>query len=505
MTALQYLACNPSAFGKNAKMRPGVMEELMITLDPFKELGNNLKKIFNMCTSKDNTWNGDTSMKSYKRCSPTLQRLTKLLVEKDASWHASIDSQEAVPSNNEGLKIEEHSSELFSKIDGQQSKIEEHSFELLLKKYGQESRKMEGQNPQKIEGQNSNKCKKSNETPLFLATISNIKEIVEEILLYHPMELEHTNNEGMNILQVAILHQDEEIFDMLVKSEVLPRRLFLATDNQGNSLPHMVSQNSQASEKMQNPAFQLRNQLMLFQDVKKACKMHLTEPLNNDQKTAEELFAASNENLHKDAQEWLRATTENCTILSVFIATVAFAAAYTVPGGPNQETGIPILKGKSLFVVFIMADVISLTFALTSVGIFLSILTSTFPLQHFETYLLKKLTLGIKFMVFSVSMMAVAFGATIVLIMTHNWESVFWYVVAFLPVPIFFLSYSPLRSAVLMRSTELVKKFVPILLLPFSFPTYGAKKGLRWTMKKFQIYGNNIQPRQPTAAPCTRV
>ena len=47
MTALQYLACNPSAFGKNAKMRPGVMEELMITLDPFKELGNNLKKIFN--------------------------------------------------------------------------------------------------------------------------------------------------------------------------------------------------------------------------------------------------------------------------------------------------------------------------------------------------------------------------------------------------------------------------------------------------------------------------
>ena len=46
MTALQYLACNPTAFGKNMKMRQGVMEELMISLDPFKELGNNLKKIF---------------------------------------------------------------------------------------------------------------------------------------------------------------------------------------------------------------------------------------------------------------------------------------------------------------------------------------------------------------------------------------------------------------------------------------------------------------------------
>ncbi|CBI18768.3 unnamed protein product, partial [Vitis vinifera] len=265
----------------------------------------------------------------------------------------------------------------------------------------------------------------------------------------------------------------------------------------------MVGQNtkSQASEKMQNPVFQLRNELLLFQRVKSDCKMHLTKPLNNNHQTAEELFAASNEKLHQEAKEWLMRTGENCTILSIFIATVAFAAAYTVPGGPNQETGIPILKGKPLFVVFIMADVISLTFALTSVGIFLSILTSTFPLQHFETYLLKKLTLGIKFMVFSVSMMAVAFGATIVLIMTHGWESVFWYVIAFLPVPIFFLSYSPLRSAVLMRSTELVKNFVPILLLPFSFLAYGAKR----TMKKFPIYGNNTQPTQSTAARCTPV
>ncbi|RVW64856.1 hypothetical protein CK203_066366 [Vitis vinifera] len=60
--------------------------------------------------------------------------------------------------------------------------------------------------------------------------------------------------------------------------------------------------------------------------------MHLTKPLNKDNQTAEELFAARNERLHRDAKEWLMRTTENCTILSVFIATVAFAAAYTEPG-----------------------------------------------------------------------------------------------------------------------------------------------------------------------------
>ncbi|KAJ9689830.1 hypothetical protein PVL29_012481 [Vitis rotundifolia] len=322
----------------------------------------------------------------------------------------------------------------------------------------------------------------------------------------------------MNILQVAILYRHIEIFDVVVKSEVLPRSLLSATDDKGNSLLHMVGQKikSQASERMQSPAFQLRKELLFFQKVKSACKMHLTKPLNKDHQTAEELFAASNENLHKEAKEWLMRATENCTILSVFIATVAFAAAYTVPGGSDESTGIPVLHSKPFFVVFIIADVISLTLALTSAGIFLSILTSSFPLQHFETYLFKKLTQGIIYMILSVSMMAVAFGATIVLIMTHSREKVVWYVVAFLPVPIFFLSYSPLRSAVLKLvaqnpCTESFKNFVAklfkvvgivvaIFLIVLFYLLYKACefiicKPVCW------ICGNKSQPKSDTQSP----
>ncbi|KAL6310750.1 hypothetical protein AAG906_015052 [Vitis piasezkii] len=107
---------------------------------------------------------------------------------------------------------------------------------------------------------------------------------------------------------------------------------------------------------------------MCMQKVKKACQVHVTKPLNEENKTAEELFATRNEKLRQKAEEWLMCSTENCTLLSVFIATVAFAAAYTVPGGPDQNTGIPILNCKPFFVVFIIADVISLTLALTSVA-----------------------------------------------------------------------------------------------------------------------------------------
>ena len=98
-------------------------------------------------------------------------------------------------------------------------------------------------------------------------------------------------------------------------------------------------------------------------------------------------------------------------------------------------------------------------------------------------------------MVLSVSMMAVAFGATIVMMMSHNQKIVVWSVVAFLPVPIVFLSYSPLRSAVLRPCREWSKCFVVnfllvVIILVIIFYVvlfiiiYLVFKGLSWTVKK---------------------
>ncbi|KAJ9689836.1 hypothetical protein PVL29_012484 [Vitis rotundifolia] len=323
----------------------------------------------------------------------------------------------------------------------------------------------------------------------------------------------------MNILHVAILYRHIQIFDMVVEEfEVLSRKLLSATDNEGNSLLHMLGQKrkSQVHEKMQNPALQLRTELLLFEKVKNACKAHVTRPLNKENKTAEELFATRNEKLHKEAKEWLMRSTENCTLLSVFIATVAFAAAYTVPGGPDQNTGIPILNCKPFFVVFILADMISLTMALRSVGIFLSILQSSFLLEDFEKHLFKKLIHGIICLTLSVLMMAVAFGATIILIMKNNWKKAVWNVVAFLPVPIFFLSYSPLFSAVLrtdpgklfkkvLKYIKVVALVALIILLGVIIHLCRACMGLFKTVakacgKKSQTTSNAQSPQQTPAS-----
>lgn len=188
-----------------------------------------------------------------------------------------------------------------------------------------------------------------------------------------------------------------------------------------------------------------------MQRVKEASRIFFVKHLNDNKQTPDELFAATYNELHNSATDWLKRTSENCTIVAVLIATVAFAAAYTIPGGPNQSTGLPLLLSQPFFVIFTLTDVISLTFSLTSVVTFLSILTSSFRLQDFKNSLPQKLMLGFTFLILSVSMMMVAFAATIVLMIHHRerWTKIVLYSVAFLPVTLFAISYSPLYLSLL--------------------------------------------------------
>ncbi|RVW45973.1 Ankyrin repeat-containing protein ITN1 [Vitis vinifera] len=301
---------------------------------------------------------------------------------------------------------------------------------------------------------------RNKETPLFLATMSGIPEIVSEILKKYPQAIEHYNDQGRNILHVAINYRQIEIFDMVVEMEMPARRLLRATDTKGNSILHMIGKKGKryVSRKTRSPAIQLQEELLLFERVKEYSKSHFLKVFNHNNQTADELFASNYCELHEEAKEWLKRTAENCTIVAVLIATVAFAAAYTIPGGPNQSTGIPLLLSQPFFVVFTLADVISLTYALTSVITFLSILTSPFQLQDFKKSLLRKLMLGFTFLILSVSMMMVAFGATVILMIQNKerWTKIVLYSVAFLPVIIFALSYSPLYYRLLKACTGLL-------------------------------------------------
>jgi hypothetical protein len=196
------------------------------------------------------------------------------------------------------------------------------------------------------------------------------------------------------------------------------------------------------------------------QRVKAVTKASFIDHRNNRKDTAEVSFSNANKDLRNDAKEWLKKTAEGCTIVAVLIATVAFAAAYTIPGGPNEITGLPVLLYHPFFVVFTATDVLSLASALTSVVIFLSILTSPYRMVDFKNSLPNKLILGFTFLFLSVSMMMISFAATILLMIRskQSWAKVVLYSLSFLPVGIFALSYIPLYISLSRTYKYLLEK-----------------------------------------------
>ncbi|KAJ6881493.1 hypothetical protein NC651_028166 [Populus alba x Populus x berolinensis] len=207
MTSLQLLSCNPSAF----KQYPE---------DGFIKLAKS-------CCST--AWQEKVKNKKDKYKSAV--ELAKLLSRNDTSWEVT-----------------------YSSID--QSKPKIHRYGEIG---GQEGMSLAARIPERMDD--------VGETPLILATKSGILEIVEEILRLYPQAVEHVDDEGRNVLHVAIKYRELKIFELVARMEVPMMRLVRKIDNEGNSILHTagIKRKDFVSEKMEGPAFLLQEELQWFE------------------------------------------------------------------------------------------------------------------------------------------------------------------------------------------------------------------------------------------------
>ena len=112
----------------------------------------------------------------------------------------------------------------------------------------------------------------------------------------------------------------------------------------------------------------------------------------------------------------MKETSSSCTVVGALIFTIMFTAAFTLPGGNNQNTGFPMFLDKKLFNVFIISDAISLFSSTTSVLTFLGILTSRYAEEDFLISLPKKLILGLSTLFLSIATIMISFCAAIALL-----------------------------------------------------------------------------------------
>ncbi|KAL2555626.1 Ankyrin repeat family protein [Forsythia ovata] len=88
--------------------------------------------------------------------------------------------------------------------------------------------------------------------------------------------------------------------------------------------------------------------------------------------------------------------------VAALIAAVVFAAAITVPGGNNQDNGLPIFSIQNAFGIFAISDALCLFCSVSSILMFLSILTSRYAADDFLFALPNRLIIGLATLFFAI-------------------------------------------------------------------------------------------------------
>lgn len=147
------------------------------------------------------------------------------------------------------------------------------------------------------------------------------------------------------------------------------------------------------------------------------------------------VFAKEHEDLVVEGGKWLKRNATSCTISAVLIATVVFAAIITIPGGIDSN-GIPIFSKDGAFIVFIILDALSLFTSITSLLLFLSILTSRCAEDDFLCVLPKMLIFGKLALFISITTMLGAFCVFLYLVLGHKESRIYVIVAALACIPV---------------------------------------------------------------------
>ncbi|KAJ6708995.1 ANKYRIN REPEAT PROTEIN [Salix koriyanagi] len=226
------------------------------------------------------------------------------------------------------------------------------------------------------------------DTPLLMAAKNGITEIMEKILDKYSFAIHDLNSQKKNVVLLAVQYRQPHVYQLLVerwKKNKVPDRIFCQVDDQGNSAMHHAAAMIQDYKPWRVPgaALQMHWEIKWYKFVKNSMRQNFFPLLNHRSESPKEIFSKSHQDLVKSGGEWLINTSQSCSFVAALIATVAFATSTTVPGGNEEKTGTPILKNHIAFKVFAITSLMALCFSITSVIMFLTVLTSWYEVKDF--------------------------------------------------------------------------------------------------------------------------
>ncbi|KAF8394368.1 hypothetical protein HHK36_020576 [Tetracentron sinense] len=285
------------------------------------------------------------------------------------------------------------------------------------------------------------------DTPILIAAMMGVTEIVEKILEKIPVAIQDENSNGKNIVLLAVENRQPHIYELLVGKMILKKEIFYKVDSEGNSALHLAATlGARRPWHIPGAALQMQWEIKWYKFVKESMPAYFFAHHNKKYKTPKEVFAETHQNLVKDGGKWLTNTSESCSVVAALIATVAFATAATVPGGVKPENGLPTLENHPAFDVFALSSLIALCFSVTAMIMFLSILTSRYEEKDYEIDLPKKLIVGLTSLFIAIAAMLVSFSAGHFIFLKDKLKLATYpvYAVTCLPVTLFAIAQFPL-------------------------------------------------------------
>ncbi|XP_060175175.1 uncharacterized protein LOC132605922 [Lycium barbarum] len=281
--------------------------------------------------------------------------------------------------------------------------------------------------------------------PLLEAAKYDNYELVEAIVRKFPSLVYYNDGNEKNIFHIAIENRCENVFNLVYQMSQHRHSLMILADSSRNTMLHFAGQLAPPNKLnlVPGPALQMQRELQWFKEVKNLVPPFHREFCNNDNNTPSEVFTKEHAELKIKGEEWMKGTSNSCTIAAALIATIAFAAAITVPGGNDGESGLPIFARNNAFIVFAISNAASLFTSSTSLLVFLSVLTSRYAEEDFLYALPRSLILGLLALFLSITLMTVSFSATVYIVFGQKKTYVL--------VPVVVMACLPIISFVLLQ------------------------------------------------------
>ncbi|GJT54597.1 ankyrin repeat-containing domain, PGG domain protein [Tanacetum coccineum] len=259
---------------------------------------------------------------------------------------------------------------------------------------------------------------------MFIAAEMGNTTFIVELIRQYPHLIRNVNHNNQTIFHVAVEHRHEGMYNLLYERSSYED--LIKQDVNGNNVLHLVAKSAKRKrlQDVSGVAFQMQRDLLWFREVESMIPPYYRKRKNKDGLTPHELFTKEHKDLVAKGEDWMKGTASQFMVVAELLATIVFAAAFTVPGSYNQTNGIPIFKSEATFMVFVVADAISLFSSAASIMMFLSILMSRYAERDFLQSLPRKLMLGLATLFLSITTMTIAFS--VIEMSTKNLASPFY-------------------------------------------------------------------------------